>query len=344
MPFRATNAASRSTIIRMREDGRHSKANCTSSGFESHSTGWEGSIWGIPAQTSDTLPAMTSDTDQLPRQRCARMRSRRNPTATDSLAAPKSHGQTEHAIEPPNRRTGARTSSTYRCFEPAILGIRLAQDRTIRYASRTASIRPTFHGDLPTSKFIATLARQRLIRRLRFLPSILKHSAGMLKKWSEFRQSLELAKMSISPSTILLQLALLSLLVPTPASSANETMLGIVVAPEDRCSPYDRQEYAYPRHVKLQVVESLGSIFSPYTGQYFTNVRDTDLDHIVALSEAHDSGLCAADPDTRRSFSVDLLNLTLAPPRLNRSQKWATMPHYGYQKLINVGLHSALLM
>ena len=32
------------------EDGRHSKVNCTSSSFESHSTGWEGSIWGIPAK------------------------------------------------------------------------------------------------------------------------------------------------------------------------------------------------------------------------------------------------------------------------------------------------------
>ena len=31
-----------------REDGCHSKANCTSSGFEPHSTDWEGSIWGIP--------------------------------------------------------------------------------------------------------------------------------------------------------------------------------------------------------------------------------------------------------------------------------------------------------
>ena len=35
-----------------REDGCHSKANCTSSGFESHSTGWEVSIWGIPIETS----------------------------------------------------------------------------------------------------------------------------------------------------------------------------------------------------------------------------------------------------------------------------------------------------
>ena len=34
-----------------RDDGRHSKANCTSSGFESHSTGWEDCIWGIPADT-----------------------------------------------------------------------------------------------------------------------------------------------------------------------------------------------------------------------------------------------------------------------------------------------------
>ena len=35
-----------------REDGRQSNANCTSSGFESHSTGWEGSIWGIPVETA----------------------------------------------------------------------------------------------------------------------------------------------------------------------------------------------------------------------------------------------------------------------------------------------------
>ena len=34
-----------------REDGCHSKANCTSSGFEPHSTGCEVSIWGIPIKT-----------------------------------------------------------------------------------------------------------------------------------------------------------------------------------------------------------------------------------------------------------------------------------------------------
>ena len=41
----------------------------------------------------------------------------------------------------------------------------------------------------------------------------------------------------------------------------------------------------------------------------------------MARSEAHDSGLCAADADTRKRFARDLLNLTLAAPRVNRNQK-----------------------
>ena len=43
-----------------REDGRHSKANRTSSRFESHSTGWEGSIWGIPV---NVRPGWTAELD-----------------------------------------------------------------------------------------------------------------------------------------------------------------------------------------------------------------------------------------------------------------------------------------
>ena len=43
----------------------------------------------------------------------------------------------------------------------------------------------------------------------------------------------------------------------------------------------------------------------------------------MALSEAHDSGLCAADQETRRQFARDPLNLTLASPTVNRYQKVA---------------------
>ena len=42
---------------------------------------------------------------------------------------------------------------------------------------------------------------------------------------------------------------------------------------------------------------------------------------MVATSEAHDSGLCAADVGTRRRFASGLLNLTLAAPAVNRRQK-----------------------
>ena len=41
----------------------------------------------------------------------------------------------------------------------------------------------------------------------------------------------------------------------------------------------------------------------------------------MARSEAHDSGLCAASAETKRRFARDLLNLTLAGPRVNRYEK-----------------------
>ena len=64
-----------------------------------------------------------------------------------------------------------------------------------------------------------------------------------------------------------------------------------------------------------------GIIYGPYTGIWFGSTSETDIEHIVARSEAHDSGLCAADAATRRRFASDLLNLTLASPAVNRSQK-----------------------
>ena len=58
-----------------------------------------------------------------------------------------------------------------------------------------------------------------------------------------------------------------------------------------------------------------------YTGNWFESIKETDIEHIVARSEAHDSGLCDASPTTRKQFASDLLNLTLASPSVNRHQK-----------------------
>ena len=64
-----------------------------------------------------------------------------------------------------------------------------------------------------------------------------------------------------------------------------------------------------------------GRYYSPYTGETFDWAEDVDIEHIVARSEAHDSGLCAADSFTRLAFASEPLNLTFASPELNRDQK-----------------------
>ena len=100
------------------------------------------------------------------------------------------------------------------------------------------------------------------------------------------------------------------------------TWRGLLVAPEDRCSPYDSDDYPYNQSVERRIVEDMsGLVYGPYTGTHFEDTRQTDIEHIVARSEAHDSGLCAADAETKKRFASDLLNLTLASPEVNRHQK-----------------------
>ena len=101
-----------------------------------------------------------------------------------------------------------------------------------------------------------------------------------------------------------------------------DTWRDLFVAPEDRCSPYDSADYPYNQSVENRIVEAMNGLsYGPYSGTHFENTRQTDIKHIVARSEAHDSGLCSADSETKRRFASDLLNLTLASPEVNRQQK-----------------------
>ena len=110
--------------------------------------------------------------------------------------------------------------------------------------------------------------------------------------------------------------------VPTqPPTQHSQIWHGVTIAPEDRCSPYDPDDYPYSPSVEPGIVKNLGGIYGPYSGTWFDSIRETDIEHIVARSEAHDSGLCAASPDTKDRFASDLINLTLASPSVNRHQK-----------------------
>ncbi len=95
----------------------------------------------------------------------------------------------------------------------------------------------------------------------------------------------------------------------------------LTVAAEERCSPYQRKKhYSYPQSVEPLIAEQLGGLYGPYTGSCFASLYETHIEHIVAVSEAHDSGLCAASPAVRRQFASDLRNLTLASPAVNRGK------------------------
>lgn len=98
---------------------------------------------------------------------------------------------------------------------------------------------------------------------------------------------------------------------------------GLVVEPENRCSPYDKnKQYPYSQNLEDRIVEIMGGmVYGPYTGRYFDTDRETDIEHIVATSEGHDSGLCKASISRRIQFATDQLNLTLASPQVNRCSK-----------------------
>ena len=98
---------------------------------------------------------------------------------------------------------------------------------------------------------------------------------------------------------------------------------GLTVAPESRCpgNRYDRDEYGSRyRSKEDDIIEELGAIYGPYTGRCFESDRETTIEHIVAIHEAHTSGMCTADTETKRTFAGDLLNLTLASSEVNSAK------------------------
>ena len=109
---------------------------------------------------------------------------------------------------------------------------------------------------------------------------------------------------------------------------SSETWMGLKVCEEtgDR-SGYDRDDFGSAYSSKEdEIVASLpqidGQVYTPYTCMLFDIEPDgtasTDIEHIVALAEAYDSGLPEAE---HRTFAGDLDNLTIAAPSVNRNEK-----------------------
>ena len=113
-----------------------------------------------------------------------------------------------------------------------------------------------------------------------------------------------------------------------PDGSPTWMGLSVCEEPSSRMG-YDRDAYGTGyRSLEDDIIRDLpksgGQVYTPYTCALFPVLANgtaaTDIEHIVALAEAHDSGI--ADDD-RRDIAADLLNLTIADPSVNRNDKGA---------------------
>ena len=96
---------------------------------------------------------------------------------------------------------------------------------------------------------------------------------------------------------------------------------GLPIEPEQPCPTYDPAQFSYPPSIESKIVLAQGGVFSPYTDECFASTADTDIEHIVARAESARSGMCGRPAADKKAFARDLLNLTLASPRVNRAEK-----------------------
>lgn len=107
--------------------------------------------------------------------------------------------------------------------------------------------------------------------------------------------------------------------VATPIATLDqidELLSQITVAPAVKASSeYDRDDYPYREAKKLAYVRDLradNTYYSLYDGEVIPYARrsyDLEIDHVVALNEAHQSGARVWSLDLKAAFSSDLDNL-----------------------------------
>ena len=121
---------------------------------------------------------------------------------------------------------------------------------------------------------------------------------------------------------------------PPPVALANceagaPVWMDLPVCAESSRDGYERDDFGTGyASLEAQIIDSLpklgAQVYTPYTCTLYAIREDgsaaTDIDHIVALVEAYESGLAR---DRFEEFGADILNLTVAVPTVNRNQKSA---------------------
>ena len=133
-------------------------------------------------------------------------------------------------------------------------------------------------------------------------------------------------------STITFTIVVQPVATPEGCSADAETWRGLRVCNERQRDGYDRDAFGTGyRTLEDDIIAALpptmkasGQVYTPYSCTAFditpSGTAATDIEHIVALAEAHDSGIAG---NRRQAIASDLDKFTIADPTVNRSQKGA---------------------
>ena len=183
-----------------------------------------------------------------------------------------------------------------------------------------------------------------------------RDGTGLIYEWLERNRSSDSDDDGISCESTQNANGYIPVRVPTPTQTGDRTCpagsptwMGLPVCEEVERTGYDRDAFgtAYTS-LEDEIIDELpksgGQVYTPYSCKLFNIRADgtaaTDIDHIVALAEAYDSGLPAAQ---FRDFAGDLANLTIADPVVNRQQK-SDSDAGGWRPSRNTGWFSAQIV
>ena len=103
-------------------------------------------------------------------------------------------------------------------------------------------------------------------------------------------------------------------------SDSEDYYFGVRIAAENDCSDYRSIDFNHVPKLDVFKAEEIGGIYAAYEDSCYDEYTDVDIEHLVAKREAHDSGMCDADIQTRINFANDLENVALASPSVNRGK------------------------
>ncbi|MCY3542140.1 MAG: DUF1524 domain-containing protein [Gammaproteobacteria bacterium] len=103
-------------------------------------------------------------------------------------------------------------------------------------------------------------------------------------------------------------------------ANSEDYYFGVRIAAENDCSDYRSIDFNHVPKLDVFKAEELDGIFAAYEDSCYNEYTDVDIEHLVAKREAHDSGMCNADIQTKVNFANDLENVALASPTVNRGK------------------------